>query len=166
VFLVYTPEGQPEQRFHYKPGRLRVSEMAAIEKASGMQYGATFKQELMQGATIARQVLLWTFLRRQHPTLKLLDVDFFDDELKLIQDKDEIREELEALEKMDSTQSEGRVIAMAMLQAQLVDAPDAPGKGPAPAAPDPVSTPPTTALLLPAPAAEPTTHPYPEASPL
>lgn len=132
MFLVYKPEGQPEQRWHFLPGRLKTAEMIAIEKRTGLKYGQQFKQELMMGGTLARQALLWTMLRREHHTLRFEDVDFYDDELQLLQDKDELAAEIEALE---TEQIEGmsdleRAAGLALLRRQQAEAPEAPGKAP------------------------------------
>ena len=128
MFLVYTPDGGDEQRFHYEPGRLRVAEMKAIEQATGMSYGTEFKQKLLMGSTVAKQALLWTFLRRRHNPIKLADVDFCDDELVLERDQDEIAAELEALATFEGMPADERLAAEAMLRAQLANAPQAPGK--------------------------------------
>jgi hypothetical protein len=133
VYLVYKPDGQPEQRWHYEPGRLHSGEMLLVEKASGFRYGAEFKQELMLGSTLARKALLWVMLRRTHQAIKLADVDFYDEQLQLIQDKDEIAAELAAMESEERPEgmSDAQWSAgLALLRRQLSEAPDAPGKAP------------------------------------
>ncbi len=132
MFLVYKPEGGEEQRWLYNPGRLRTQEMFAIERHPGLKYGGEFKQALMQGATLARQALLWTFLRRDHPTIKFADVDFFDEELELQRDKDELEAEIAALEENTDLDETTRSISLHVLRGQLATAPYAPGKEPLP----------------------------------
>jgi hypothetical protein len=130
VFLEYTPEGQPMQRWHYRPGRVHCGEMILLERETGLKYGQEFKQALMQGGTLARQGLLWLFLHRAHPSLKFSDVGFYDDELELVQDKDELAAEIETLEGLTGVPEDQRTAGLAMLRAQLATAPDAPGKAP------------------------------------
>jgi hypothetical protein len=132
VFVIYKPEGQPEQRWHYQPGRIHSGEMILLERETGLRYGQEFKQELAQGSTVARRGLLWLFLHRAHPALKYADVGFYDDELELQLDKDEVAKEIEALEDMAGGMPESqRQAGLALMRAQLDSAPDAPGKAPA-----------------------------------
>lgn len=133
MFLIYRPEGGTEQRWVFNPGRLRVQEMTAIERRTGLQYGGRFKQELMQGSTLARQALLWTMLRRTHHTLRFEDVDFYDDELLLVQDRDELAAEIEHLEADTTLPEADRLAGLMMLRSQLDEAPYPPGKDPGPA---------------------------------
>jgi hypothetical protein len=132
VFLHYKPEGQPERRFHVQLGRMHSGEMIQLERHTGLKYGP-FKQELMQAGTIARQGLLWLLLHRDHPELKFADVGFYDDELELVMDKDEVAKEIEALEDLAGSPElpeADRLAGLAMLRSQLREAPDAPGKAP------------------------------------
>ena len=130
MFLDYTPEGQATQRFHFQPGRLKTAEMIAIERRSGLKYNVEFKQALMQGSTVARQALLWTFLRRQHLDLRFEDVDFYDDELVLVLDRDETEAEIAALRDFTGISETDREAALASLADHLRTAPYAPGKEP------------------------------------
>lgn len=128
MFLTYTPEGQEAQRFHYEPGKLRVSEAEAIEDRCGMAYGGDFKIALLKGNMRARRALLWTFLRRQHPNYRYEDVDFADSEVTLELDRAEVEAELEALAGAAGISDEDRRIAEAVYRAQLETAPEPPGK--------------------------------------
>ena len=169
MFLVYKPLGQPEQRWHFLPGRMHSGEMILIEKVSDLRYGNEFKQELMMGGTTARKALLWVMLRRQHPTIRFADVEFYDDELQLIQDKDEIAAELEAMESEERPEAMSEAQWMAglmLLRRQLAEAPDAPGKAPAdtPAVPEPTAAaapPPPTSNTTAYPSGDPSTMPVP-----
>lgn len=142
MFVVYKPEGQPEQRWHFLPGRLRTAEMIAIEKRTGLKYGTEFKQDLLMGGTRARQALLWTMLRREHHTIQFDDVDFYDDELVLERDKDELAAEIAELEKFQGLTEAERDAGLALLRSQLETAPDAPGKAPTVTPAEPPSEPP------------------------
>jgi hypothetical protein len=70
MYLTYKPEDQETQRFLYEPGKLRVAETEAIEDRTGMPYGGDFKIALLKGQVRARRALLWTFLRRLHPSIR------------------------------------------------------------------------------------------------
>lgn len=138
MYLIYTPEGQEEQRWVFQPGRLRTAEMIAIERRTGgLKYGTEFKDALMRGDTLARKALLWTLLRRTHHTISFDDVDFYDDELKLVLDRDELAAEIAALEEFAGVTEDQRMAGLALLRAQLADAPYAPGKDPAPTPTEP-----------------------------
>jgi hypothetical protein len=130
MFLVYTPEGGDEQQWHVRLGRLKTMEMEAIEKHTGLAYATEFKAQLIKGQTSARRALLWTMLRRQHPTLKYADVDFYDDELNLRRDRDEIAEEIAAVEGMSDQDISpaDRQMTIGVLRQQLATASEPPGK--------------------------------------
>lgn len=130
MYLAYRPEGQDtEQEFHFHPRRtLRFAEMEAIERRTGWTYDQ-FLQQLLAGSVIARRALLWTFLRRQHPTLKIEDIDFTAEQVELRRDTDEIDAELAALADMDGLPEADRAAAEAMLRAQRATAPAPPGPG-------------------------------------
>ena len=80
MFVTYTPEKGDRLEFTVYPLRMRSSEQEAIERASGMTFGA-WTQAVQGGSSTARRVLLWVLLRREHKTLRLDDVDFAWDEL-------------------------------------------------------------------------------------
>jgi hypothetical protein len=141
VYLVYKPEGQPEQRWHYQPGRFRVPEMRLVEKTTGMRW-KEFQGELEMGSIVALQALLWTFQRRQHPTLKVEDVDFAADEVELVKDADELAADLQTLEEAAGSMPErDREAGIAYTRLQMRTAPPAPGKAPAATPAEPPSAP-------------------------
>lgn len=133
MYLSYTPEGQETQRFHYEPGKVRTSESEAIEDRTGLSYGGDFKIALLKGSMRARRALLWTFLRRQHPTMRYEDVDFADGEVTLELDTDEVQAELDALATSSAVPEDDRRVAEAIYREQLKTAPAPPGKAEAPA---------------------------------
>lgn len=132
MILKYSPEGQEPQEFQFKPGKLRVIEMEALQKKTGMPYGTQFKAKLLQGDAVARRALLWLMLRRQHPTYRWEDVDFADDELVLERDRDEVVEEIAEVEQFAGIPDEDREVALAVLRHQLETAPEPLGKAPSP----------------------------------
>lgn len=145
MYLVYKPEGQPERRWHYQPGRFRVPEMRLIEKTTGMRW-KQFQGELEMGSVAALQALLWTYQRREHPILKVEDVDFYADEVELVKDADELARDLEALEEAAGSMAEDeRQAGITYTRIQMRTAPPAPGKSltvisAAPADPDVLET--------------------------
>jgi hypothetical protein len=154
MYLIYKPDGQAEQRFHVNINRLPLPELKMIQRASGLKI-IMFQQNLMVGDVDALQALLWVYLHREHPTLRLDDVTFCLDELQLLRDRDEWQEEIAALEEDTDMPALERAAALSYARAQLATAPDAPGKAPAtPSTPaDPVPT-------------EPAAQPGPEPAPV
>ncbi|GIJ51326.1 hypothetical protein Val02_82120 [Virgisporangium aliadipatigenens] len=149
MFLIYTPDGEETQKWEFKLGRLRSMEIEAIEKLTGLDYGSTFKQALLQGNARARRALLWTFLRRDHPRLKFSDVDFFDEEVEVTLDRaewGELRTETEAAAGVDEDARAQALAAIDMAIAQLDDGVDeadveaGDGQGKAPSSPDAATT--------------------------
>lgn len=104
MILTYTPADGDAQRFVFKPDDMLNSEAEAIEKRTGWTW-AEFLEQTQKGSTLARRVLLWTFLRRTHHTLRFEDVSFRQSEVVLAFDIDE----------------------MTTMRAAVADAPDRPG---------------------------------------
>lgn len=127
MFLRYTPDGSDAREWALDLGKLRSMEIEQIERTTGLAYGTEFKQQLLKGSARARRALLWTLQRREHPTLKLDDVDFADDELTLIMDKAELAETRVAVAKADIPEAE-KSLALEIIDEQMSTAPDAPGK--------------------------------------
>lgn len=152
MFLEWTPDdGQPAQRWYYRPGRIPSPEQQLIERLTDWRW-KQFLGEIEMGSSKALQVLLWSFRRRTHLELRLEDVVFCDDELALIKDQDELAADIVDLENAAGDMPEDeRQKALAYIRFTLRSAPPAPGKAPAAATPaEPVSAP------APATAAEPT----------
>jgi hypothetical protein len=83
MFLVYQPEGQPEAtRWRYDPRKLMSVEREDLERRTGRNF-SEFTTAVLQGNSLCRRALLFTYLRREHPKTKFEDVDFAWDELKL-----------------------------------------------------------------------------------
>lgn len=133
MIFTYHPEGSDEPTsWTVDLGKLRVQEMIAIEKRSGLKYGTEFKQAVMLGGAEARLALLWTLRRRKEHTLKFDDIDFSDEEVKLEMDTAEwekLRQETVDNKKLsDSAREEQlRIIDLA-----ASDAPEPPGKSQTP----------------------------------
>lgn len=130
MYLTYRPDGGEPQSWTVNLGKLRSLETEAIEKVTGLDYGTDFKQKLLKGNTLARRALLWTMLRRTHPTVRFGDVDFADDELQLQMDRQELTDVRQRLLDTDMPEAE-RSLALQMIDFELITAPEPAGKAPA-----------------------------------
>jgi hypothetical protein len=141
VYLTHHPEGSPEPtRWELQLGKLRTFDTEAIERVTGMDYGAEFKTKLIMGNIKARRALLWVMLRRTHPTLKFADVDFAEDELTVEQDRDELSASRKEIVDSDLDPMR-RAALLARIDREIEDAPEAPGKAPANGSVSDTSTP-------------------------
>jgi hypothetical protein len=90
VFLVYKPEGQDEPtRWRYNPKKLMSVEREDLERRTARNF-SQFTTDVMQGNSLCRRALLFTFLRRDHPKTRFEDVDFAWDELTLEYSRQEL----------------------------------------------------------------------------
>jgi hypothetical protein len=132
VELVYRPDGQDVQRWIFDARKIRQGEMEAVERRTGWPFATEFLLNLQKGDSRARKALLWIMLRRQHPTLKYEDVDFANDEVVLEYDRAELAEQRRSIEQSSVISEEERALALEMIDAQMANAPAAPGKAPQP----------------------------------
>jgi hypothetical protein len=103
VWLTYHPEGTEEpQEWWFKFERLKETELETMLKMSNAGDMMEFKKGFAAQNPLERRLVLWTLLRREHPTLKLADVDFFSDEFTMELDAQELGEALIAAEKQDA----------------------------------------------------------------
>lgn len=141
MIVTYHPEGSAEPTvWTVNLGKFRAGEMEAIEDVTKMAFGTEYRQALYYGNARARRALLWTLQRRDHPVLKIRDVDFADDELKVELDKSEwaaLRAQVVKASPVDDPQVEQ---ALQTIDVQIADAPEAPGKAPTPSPPSETST--------------------------
>jgi hypothetical protein len=92
MYLVYRPEGSDEpKRWKYNPRKMMSAEREAIERRTDRNW-SEFTQDVVKGSSLCRRALLYTYLKREHPTLKWDDVDFAWDELSLEYSKAELIE--------------------------------------------------------------------------
>ncbi|WP_163553044.1 hypothetical protein, partial [Candidatus Frankia alpina] len=93
MYLTYQPEGSDEpQRWPYDPRKtFRAVEREMIERRSSMTY-AEWSKAVLNGSSLARRVLLFMLLKREHPTTRYEDVDFAWDEVRLEYSRQEITE--------------------------------------------------------------------------
>lgn len=131
MLLKYTPEGGEAQTWTVDLGKLRTMETEAIEKVTDLPYGSAFREQLFKGGTRARRALLWTMLRRAHPTLKFADVDFADDEVVVDFDREEWANIRAAVADAPGLDDDARAFQLGAIDAAMAEAPEAPGKAPA-----------------------------------
>jgi hypothetical protein len=92
MFLVLQREGEQEpSRWRYDPRKLMSVEREDLERRTGRNFAA-FTTDVLQGNSLCRRALLFTYLRREHPKTKFEDVDFAWDELKLEYSKQELQQ--------------------------------------------------------------------------
>jgi hypothetical protein len=89
MFLIYSPADGDVQRLKYLPNKLMSAEREVLERKTDRDFSA-FTKAVLSGNSLCRRALLWVLLKRAHPTLKLEDVDFAWDELKLEYSKQEL----------------------------------------------------------------------------
>ncbi|MFF2405725.1 hypothetical protein [Streptomyces sp. NPDC058092] len=91
MFLVLQRESDAEPtRWRYDYLKLMSVEREDIERRTGRNF-AQFTQDVLQGNSLCRRALLFTYLRREHPKTKFEDVDFGWGELKLEYSKQEFQ---------------------------------------------------------------------------
>jgi hypothetical protein len=135
MYLVYSPEGSDEpKRWKYNPRKIMSAERENIERITGRNW-SEFTKDVVQGSSLCRRALLYTFQKREHPTLKLDDVDFAWDELSLEYSKGELTEMREAV--AESASGDERAAILAKLDEEIAAAyedPDEQGKAQLPVA--------------------------------
>lgn len=135
MFLVYTPEGSAEpKRWKYNPRKIMSVEREAIERRCERNW-SEFTTDVVKGSSLCRRALLYTFLKREHPSVKWDDVDFGWDELTLEYSKGELIQIRETV--AEATTGEERAAALAALDKQIAEAhedPEEEGKAQLPVA--------------------------------
>ncbi|MFE6816012.1 hypothetical protein [Streptomyces sp. NPDC057677] len=120
MYLVYKPEGQPEPtRWPYNPRKLMSVEREDLERRTGKNF-TEFTTAVLQGNSLCRRALLYTFLRRDHPRTKFDDVDFAWDELTLEYSKQELRDMREKV--AEGTHGAERAAALEQIDKDIEDA--------------------------------------------
>lgn len=122
MFLVLHREGEETPtRWRYEPKKLMSVEREDIERRTGRHF-AQFTQDVLQGNSLCRRALLFTYLRRDHPKTKFEDVEFAWDELKLEYSKQEYSTMREGV--LDSLHGDELAMALQQIDRDEVDAYD------------------------------------------
>ncbi|MFD7224834.1 hypothetical protein ACFV9P_28100 [Streptomyces sp. NPDC059892] len=135
MFLVYQPEGADEpKRWRYDPKKLMSVEREDIERRTERNF-AQFVTDVIQGNSLCRRALLFTFLRREHPTTRFEDVNFLWDELELEYSRQEWERMREAV--LDTQHGDQLAASLTLIDRELQTAFDdvaEEGKAPPPTA--------------------------------
>lgn len=122
MYVTFSPEDGDSQTWDFNPGRVRVAEQIAIEKASGLRW-EEWITEVKLGRASARRVLLWAMLRRTHPARPIADVpDFFADELVVEMSAAELRESRDSFLRAGGANMEDGSLMLEALEAQIAEA--------------------------------------------
>ncbi|MEU3972402.1 hypothetical protein [Streptomyces bacillaris] len=122
MFLVLHREGEAEAtRWRYEPKKLMSVEREDIERRTSRHF-AQFTQDVLQGNSLCRRALLFTYLRREHPKVKFEDVDFGWDELKLEYSRQEYQEMREGI--LGALHGDELAAALQQIDAAMEDAYD------------------------------------------
>ncbi|MFJ8818211.1 hypothetical protein [Amycolatopsis thermoflava] len=121
MIVTYSPSGQDVQVWTWDPNQVRAKDAELIEDKFDGTWDE-FKVQLLQGRMRARRVLLWHLLRGDHPTIKLDDIDFVAEELKLELQPQELQEMRDAVAKATSVPTGKRELALELLDRQIAEA--------------------------------------------
>ncbi|MFJ3084756.1 hypothetical protein ACIPJG_34105 [Streptomyces halstedii] len=120
MYLVLKREGDAEPtRWRYNPKKLMSVEREDIERRTGRNF-AQFTQDVLQGNSLCRRALLFTYLRRDHPKTKFEDVDFAWDELTLEYSKQEFESMRENM--LESLHGDELAASLAAIDRHIEDA--------------------------------------------
>lgn len=126
MFLIYQPEGQAEPtRWRYNPKKLMSVEREDLERRTGRHF-TEFTTAVLEGNSLCRRALLFTFLRRDHPKTKFEDVDFAWDELRLDYSRQEYERMRESV--LETQHGDQLAVALAGIDKALEDAFDDSGE--------------------------------------
>lgn len=124
MYLVYSPEGSEEPtRWKYNPRRMMSAEREWIERRTDRNW-SEFTKDVVQGSSLCRRALLFTFLKRDHPGVRWDDVDFAWDELKLEYSKAELIEMRASV--AESVSGDERAAILEKLDQEIAEAYDDP----------------------------------------
>lgn len=124
MLLKYTPEGEKEQTFTIRPGRLLSVEAEALEDVGGTAWSSIeeWRLKFQQGNFKARRAALWIMLRREQPRLRFPEVAVYVDELDIDFEPEELDRIRERVESNDNMSDEDRAEALRLLEVkQLPD---------------------------------------------
>ncbi|MFH9404888.1 hypothetical protein ACH4JS_34775 [Streptomyces sp. NPDC017638] len=120
MYLVYSPEGSDEpKRWKYNPRKIMSAERENIERITSRNW-SEFTKDVVAGSSLCRRALLYTYLKREHPTLKLDDVDFAWDELSLEYSRGELAELRKSV--AESATGDERATILAKLDEEISEA--------------------------------------------
>jgi hypothetical protein len=142
MIVTYSPDGQAEPTtWVIDLDDFRSSEMEQIEKLTKLDFGSEFILSVMRKGALARRALLFILLSRDHGRRIRFDaIDFSNKQLLVEMDKGEWAAERKKLEESTKIPEAEKTERLAVIDQLLADAPEAPGKAPAPSAGSGAST--------------------------
>lgn len=135
MILTYTPDGDKAQKWVFRPDDMLDRESEEIERRTDWTW-PEFCEKLQKQSTLARRVLLWTLLRRQHPSLRLEDLTFRQSQCVLEFDRGELESMRAEIEKSPDRPGMDRDTILEVLAREIEKAPDVTALGKAPAGSD------------------------------
>jgi hypothetical protein len=127
MFVIYTPEGDTEQRWEWDPKKVRGIEAEEIEARMHPLMWDEFQMALLKGGARARRVLLWHLQKKTHASLKLEDVDYAMGELQVEFSAPELHQLRAQLAEATGIDEQQREAALAAIDKELESAADADG---------------------------------------
>lgn len=130
MFVTYAPEdGSPPQTWDFKPGRVRASRAAMLERRYTKLAGESktwdaFKADVLRGSADARRVLLWHLVTLEHPTTRIEDVDPTEDELLVEMSRAELEDMRAEVEKTRTLDEATKTMILDKLDEELESARD------------------------------------------
>lgn len=138
MFVTYTPEDGDKREWEFRPGSVKASKQALIERKSGMAWDDWVTAVKVRTGP-ARRTLVWYLLSLEHPHIRWEDVDVSDDEVLV---ELSVQELLQTREKYLSGAAEAdpnASIVLAMIERDIAEARakfgDGEGKAPSRSAP-------------------------------
>lgn len=130
MILTYAPADGDAQHFVFKPDDMLNHEAEAIEKRTAWSW-AEFLEQVQKNSTLARRALLWTFLRRTHPTIRFEDLSFRQSEVELAFDVDEMTAMRNAVAEAPDQPGVDKDMYLTFMDGEIAKAVEAEGKAPA-----------------------------------
>jgi hypothetical protein len=134
MFMDYRPDGGELQRFEWRPGRIKSSDAAMLERTYTKLAGEKrtydqFKSDVVQGSAVARRVLLHHLIRQQHPQSRIEDIDPYDDEMTLLFSRSELEQMRDEAEKTNAIPAADKDALLAKLAEEIETAPESEAEG-------------------------------------
>lgn len=123
MILTYTPDDGNAVKWVFRPDDMLDRESEEIERRTDWTW-PEFLEKLQKQSTLARRVLLWVLLRRQHPTLRFEDLSFRQSQCVLEFDRTELESMRSEIEKSPDRPGVDRALILDVLAREIEKAPD------------------------------------------
>lgn len=115
MLVIYTPKDGDRREWHFKADDMPSSEAEAIEDVMSPMTFDEWQLALIKGGVKARRAMLWTYLRREKPSLAFKDVSFTVGELTVEWDSKEKASMREKVRESQDLSEESKEQALALL---------------------------------------------------